>query len=193
MRQCPGGQRGRPSGVAAVWTGTGGAGPSLSPTRGARLRCGLVPDTEVKSQRTGFAGHDRRPRASRRGRLGDARHVERGAFVARRRRARDARRARLARSPASSPRSNTAIPPAGVGHIDGRSPAAAQHSGRPMRGGPRGGEVRRPGEGARPSGAPVLPDRAPSGGQVRRTAGRCTGVRQTCARGRTLPPLRLGG
>jgi hypothetical protein len=62
-----------------------------------------------------------------------------------------------------------------------------------VRGGPRGGEVRRPGEGARPSGAPVLPDRAPCGGQGRRAAGGCSGVRQTWARGRTIPPRRARG
>ena len=36
------------------------------------------------------------------------------------------------------------------------------HSGRPAWGGPRGCEARRPGEGARSCGAPVLPDRAPT-------------------------------
>ena len=43
--------------------------------------------------------------------------------------------------------------------------------GPPLAGRPESSEVRRSGESARPSGAPVLPDRAPSGGQCRLAAG----------------------
>jgi hypothetical protein len=67
---------------------------------------------------------------------------------------------------------------------------ASTHSGRRMSGDPRGDEDRRPGEGAWPAGAPVLPDRAPSGRQARLMARRSTGVRQACTRAGTLPPLR---
>jgi hypothetical protein len=70
---------------------------------------------------------------------------------------------------------------------------ASTHSGRPVKGGPRGDEDRRSGESAWPAGAPVLPDRAPSGRQARLLAGRWTGVRQTWARGRIMPLLRLDG
>ncbi len=65
--------------------------------------------------------------------------------------------------------------------------------GPPVKGDPRGDEDRRSGESAWPAGAPVLPDRAPSGRQVCLLAGRWTGVRQTCARGRTMPLRRLDG
>ena len=47
---------------------------------------------------------------------------------------------------------------------------------------------------AGPTGAPVLPDRAPAGGFQARDAGRWgTGVTQTWARGATDPGLRLRG
>ena len=66
---------------------------------------------------------------------------------------------------ASTERSRSVVPRRGIRSRSDRSSRAA-HLGRP-----ESGEVRRPGEGARPSGAPVLPDRAPSGGRCRVNAG----------------------